>query len=78
VRRFEAVYSPELAGGDVVFTDSEMIAGKRYAAPNRPKTTFSEIRKSSLGYSGKEVLKPLLSLLGSQPGNDIIQSCGNL
>jgi quinol monooxygenase YgiN len=29
VRRFEAVYSPELVGGDVVFTDYEMVAGKR-------------------------------------------------
>jgi quinol monooxygenase YgiN len=29
VKRFEAVYSPELLGGDVVFTDYEMIAGKR-------------------------------------------------
>ena len=28
VRQFEAAYSPELAGGDVVFTDYEMIAGK--------------------------------------------------
>ena len=29
VKRFEAIYSPELAGGEVVFTDYEMIAGKR-------------------------------------------------
>ena len=29
VKRFEAVYSPELVGGEVVFTDYEMIAGKR-------------------------------------------------
>jgi len=29
VHRFEAVYSPELVGGDVVFTDYEMVAGKR-------------------------------------------------
>lgn len=28
VRQFESVYSPELLGGDVVFTDYEMIAGK--------------------------------------------------
>src|SRR5256885_2098854 len=28
VKRFEAIYSPELAGGDVIFTDYEMIAGK--------------------------------------------------
>ena len=29
VKRFEAIYSPELAGGEVAFTDYEMIAGKR-------------------------------------------------
>jgi quinol monooxygenase YgiN len=29
VRRFESVYSPELVGGEVVFTDYKMIAGKR-------------------------------------------------
>jgi quinol monooxygenase YgiN len=26
VKRFESVYSPELVGGDVVFTDYEMVA----------------------------------------------------
>lgn len=29
VKRFEAIYSGELVGGDVVFTDYEMISGKR-------------------------------------------------
>jgi quinol monooxygenase YgiN len=29
VKHFEAIYSPELIGGDVVFTDYEMVAGKR-------------------------------------------------
>jgi quinol monooxygenase YgiN len=29
VHRFESVYSPELVGGDVAFTDYEMVAGKR-------------------------------------------------
>jgi hypothetical protein len=29
VRRFESIYSPELVGGEVIFTDYEMIAGKR-------------------------------------------------
>src|SRR5207245_11798988 len=28
VKRFESIYSPELVGGDVVFTDYELIAGK--------------------------------------------------
>jgi quinol monooxygenase YgiN len=28
VRCFESVYSPELVGGDVVFTDYEMVSGK--------------------------------------------------
>ena len=29
VRRFESIYRPELVGEEVVFTDYEMIAGKR-------------------------------------------------
>jgi quinol monooxygenase YgiN len=29
VKRFESVYSPELVGANVVFTDYEMISGKR-------------------------------------------------
>ena len=29
VAKFESVYTPELVGGEVVFTDYEMIAGKR-------------------------------------------------
>ncbi len=28
VKRFESIYSPELVGGDVVFTDYDMVAGK--------------------------------------------------
>jgi quinol monooxygenase YgiN len=28
VKRFESVYSPELVGGDVLFTDYEMVSGK--------------------------------------------------
>lgn len=35
VRRFEAAYTPELAGGEVVFTDYTMIAGKRDAGGGR-------------------------------------------
>ena len=29
VKRFEAIYSSELVGGEVVFTDYEMIVGQR-------------------------------------------------
>ena len=29
VKRFESIYSPELVGGDVVFTDYELVSGKR-------------------------------------------------
>jgi quinol monooxygenase YgiN len=29
VKRFESIYTPELVGGEVVFTNYEMIAGKR-------------------------------------------------
>jgi quinol monooxygenase YgiN len=29
VKRFESVYGPELVGKEVIFTDYEMIAGKR-------------------------------------------------
>src|SRR6202158_4306807 len=29
VRRFESIYSPELVGGAVVFTDYELVSGKR-------------------------------------------------
>jgi quinol monooxygenase YgiN len=28
VKRFESVYSPELVGGEVIFTDYELISGK--------------------------------------------------
>ena len=28
VKRFESIYSPELVGGKVVFTDYELISGK--------------------------------------------------
>ena len=35
VKRFEAVYTPELVGGDVVFTNYEMVAGKRDTAGDR-------------------------------------------
>jgi quinol monooxygenase YgiN len=31
VRHFESIYSPELVGGDVVFTNYELVAGKGHA-----------------------------------------------
>jgi quinol monooxygenase YgiN len=31
VKQFESIYSAELVGGDVVFTDYELVAGKDYA-----------------------------------------------
>lgn len=34
VRKFQSVYSPELVGGDVVFTEYAMVAGKLSAAAN--------------------------------------------
>jgi quinol monooxygenase YgiN len=33
VKRFEAVYGPELVGEEVAFTDYEMVAGKRGNTP---------------------------------------------
>jgi quinol monooxygenase YgiN len=29
VKRFESIYSPDLSGGEVVFTDYELVSGKR-------------------------------------------------
>jgi quinol monooxygenase YgiN len=29
VKRFESIYSPDLCGGEVVFTDYELVSGKR-------------------------------------------------
>lgn len=34
VKKFESVYQPELVGGDVVFTEYEMVSGKMPAAHN--------------------------------------------
>ena len=28
MKRFESIYSPELVGGEVVFTDFELVSGK--------------------------------------------------
>lgn len=38
VKRFEEVYSPELVGEEVEFTDYVMVAGKRSPKRSRPKT----------------------------------------
>jgi quinol monooxygenase YgiN len=45
VKRFESVYSPELVGGEVVFTDYELIAGKPTA--EQWVSTFRDSKKSS-------------------------------
>jgi quinol monooxygenase YgiN len=45
VKRFESVYSPELVGGEVVFTDYELIAGKPTA--EQWVNTFRDSKKSS-------------------------------
>jgi quinol monooxygenase YgiN len=45
VKRFESVYSPELVGGEVVFTDYELIAGKPTA--EQWANIFGDSTKSS-------------------------------
>jgi quinol monooxygenase YgiN len=55
VSQFESVYSPELVGGDVVFTDYEMILGKPTEQQWRAGTAVS---KASLSKSsGRRVKK---------------------
>ena len=36
VKRFESIYSPGLVGGDVVFTDYDMVAGKLPGVKGNP------------------------------------------
>jgi quinol monooxygenase YgiN len=52
VKRFEAVHSSELVGGDVVFTSYEMIAGKRWprAARSDSPITLSRPTFCTCGY----------------------------
>ena len=55
VRQFAAAYSPELAGGDVVFTDYEMILGKPSEEQWLAGTTGStaSARKTKKAAAGK-------------------------
>ena len=50
VKRFESVYSPELAGGDVVFTDFEMVAGN----PTAEEWLKEPSRSKAVGAKGKK------------------------
>ena len=53
VKQFESVYSPELVGGDVVFTDYEMILGKPSEQQWLAGAAVSKTAKSSAGRSRK-------------------------
>ena len=53
VRQFESVYRPELVGGDVVFTDYEMILGKPPEQQWLAGAAVSKTAESSAGRSGK-------------------------
>ena len=53
VKQFESVYSPELVGGDVVFTDYEMILGKPPEQQWLASAAVSKTPKSSAGRSRK-------------------------
>ena len=43
VKRFESIYSPELVGGKVVFTDYELISGKPTPEDERSGRIFSSL-----------------------------------
>ena len=53
VKQFESVYSPELVGGDVAFTDYEMILGKPSEQQWLAGAAVSKRSKSSAGRSRK-------------------------
>jgi ketosteroid isomerase-like protein len=53
VHRFESAYSPELVRGDVVFTDYEMVVGKR---DSFGKSEYGEILKKFYDAVGKRDL----------------------
>lgn len=46
VKRFESIYSPELVGGDVVFTDYEMVAGKLPGSQESAADTAPSVRRA--------------------------------
>jgi quinol monooxygenase YgiN len=50
VKRFESVYSPELVGGEVVFTDYELISGK--PAPEQWEQWQTLFRSSAAARKG--------------------------
>ena len=51
VKRFESIYSPELVGGEVVFTDFELISGK--PAPEQ-WARWQAVFESSAGATKKQ------------------------
>lgn len=53
VKQFESVYSPELVGGNVEFTDYEMILGKPPEQQWLAGATVSKTSRSSAGRSKK-------------------------
>jgi len=57
VRRFESMYSPELVGGEVVFTDYELISGPRRNS-GRNCRSFSNPQLQSVRDETKSVSLP--------------------
>jgi quinol monooxygenase YgiN len=45
VKQFESVYTPELVGGDVVFTEYEMVAGKLVSSSAKTEHASQARRK---------------------------------
>ena len=55
VKRFESLYSPELVGGEVVFTDYDMVAGKRDRFGGSEPANDGQ--RAAAARSGGEILK---------------------